>query len=419
MRRRLVTAAIGIGIVTYVAYGLLVFESELPVDFYQLWIGGRATREVPMRSLYEEAGRWNAGLVYLREAQRSNSERWRATAESWGPVSPVGTPLLFTAFGAAATGDFERDYRRFRFASTLAFSAAVIGLAAALGYPPWAMLLALVLATQSSRVQVDIESGNVTMLQVAALAAFLLLDRLRWTGAHVLAGFVLTLQVAAKPTVVLVPALLVAYALATRDTHRVGAWALGAAPAFWLAVELPALVLGGAVDWSTWLLANPEAHFTPFFLGGSFVGMLFGPQPSWVHGALALGWVTAAAVFFWRVPREGGADARALVATSAIGAFLLTAPFVHGFYPALAVPWALVLLRPAAPWPVKALAALGAALVSSEWLGSGELYYQSLWTYGGVIILLGCSAWDYRGQPAAGDTTAALPRNPCHETTAS
>jgi hypothetical protein len=418
MRQRLTQVALALGIVIYVGYGLVAWESDQPLDFYQLWASGRAPQEIPMWSLYEREGQWNAGLIFLREAQLSGSERWKAAAESWGPLAPVATPLLYAGFGATATGDFERDYQRFRVGSILAFCAAVVGLAAALRYPLWGIVLALVLATQSHRVQIDIEVANVTLLQVAALVAFLLLDRLRWTSAHLLAGFVLAIHVAAKPTVLLVPLLLVTHALAARDWRRSGAWTLGALPALWIALEVPGRVLGGAVDWIGWLSANPDFHFTPYFLGGSFVGMLVGGQPAWVHGVMALGSVVVAAAFFWRVPRQG-ANARAVAATSAIGIFLLTAPFVHGFYPALAVPWVLVLLRPGTAWPLKALAALGAALVSSESLGSGELYYQSLWTYAGVFILLGCSTWDYASQPAARDTTGASLGDACFETKAS
>jgi hypothetical protein len=145
------------------------------------------------------------------EAQRSSSKRWKATAAHWGPLAPA-TPLILTVFGVTATGDFDRDYERFRVLSFIAFIAAMIGLTMALGYPSWPIALAAMLTTQSYPVKINV------------------------------------VEVAAKPTALLLPVLLVAHALAVGDLRRVGAWALGALPAIWIALEVPGRVLGGAVD---------------------------------------------------------------------------------------------------------------------------------------------------------------------------
>ena len=320
------------------------------VDFYQFWIVGRAARLERGIDPYSEAGRAAIPRVALTSARPS---RVLATAAAYRrTLETYSSPLLYAAFGAVASADYERDHLVFEMVSMGALIAGVLLLSRAFGVGLVARLALLVFALEwNEPVFADARVGNVNRLQLALLGAcFACGLPARGARASVL-GLLLGVGTLLKPNFVLVPvwfALLLALRGRYRDLALAAAGALASA-----AVALAVSALGGfdLTMWGRWaraVAAMPEAIIA-FDLGNlSLARALSGL--SGVDSVIPL--LAALSLLVALVIRRGtgGSDEEeGLVLAAAALASLLAARLVWAHYFVLALPAAAAGLRPVAP----------------------------------------------------------------------
>src|SRR5690349_7262645 len=109
-----------------------VARANAGMDFYQMWVGGRAGAGT--RDFYTGAARERIGAEYLRRARvEEASGRRVAVAEYRRQLETVSTPFLYLAF-AGFRGSYERDLLIFQLLVFGALVAWVAVLAAAYRY---------------------------------------------------------------------------------------------------------------------------------------------------------------------------------------------------------------------------------------------------------------------------------------------
>jgi hypothetical protein len=204
----------------------------------------------------------------------------------------------------------------------------------------------------------SIQVGNVSELQLAAIAAYLWLSAGRDASRRqVAAGALLGALVLVKPNLVGVPLLLAAAWITRGRRRKLQLQAAGVAAGVVVGLLFSALVFGSLTPWRDWLeyLAAFPPENIPLRLGNlglaRIVSDTMNLRVSPVLAAVSLG-VAVAAVWVGRshgteVPAEDPSraaveDTVALAAGSFV--YLLSAPLVWDHYLLLALPGALVLL---------------------------------------------------------------------------
>jgi len=347
--------------------------SEAGDDFYHYWIVPVAVRQLGLRDVYRPAGRAQIGRHFLAAARQFAPRAERAARENAAmypeAVLPTATPFLYAMHGLASTGDYERDYRLFQAASSLAFVLGMVFLArvAGLAWPAGFALAGLLLWLYAPLHQ-DVAAANTNRLQVGLLAVALgLLGGLRpmqWTAG----GLSLGLAVAYKPNVA--PAvLLVLAALGLQRRWRrcelaVVGLVLGAALAF----GVGAWFFGSRHVWATWAWQLPtSASMRAIGLDDFAVTSLLAPELGAGRAVqlLTLGFPLALALsVLARAARAGCTELLLPAAGAGLALTAMFGPLVWNHYFVLSLPLFVWLLRPAAGTVARALAALGLALTA-------------------------------------------------------
>jgi hypothetical protein len=397
------------------AYGSQAWRSPSPRDFYQFWVPGQAVERLELGNVYSPEDRRRMADFFIADARQSGSPPYLAAARSRQRLELAGTPLLYSVFALTASGDFDRDYARFRWLSLAAYAGSLVALCWMLGYSaPRSAIALLAFTALYWPFHRDIQSSNLGQLQVASLALFLVLERRPKRAAQMAAAALLALGVLFKPTLLGLALLLVPLRISQRDFARLqreGA-AFGLAGAIGLA--LPYLVLDHHCGWLEWLRTFPEILYHPVFLRGSFLQQLLQVQNLKGFTLLNLLLTAAAATaILWtrrRTPQAHGDLDSWFVAAMAVEIYLLSAPTVHSHYFVLLAPALILLLRPGKQLPREARAAryfwalpfaylLLAAHPGFERLGivnyPNEYPSHSLLSFAGVWILLAVTLWEW------------------------
>ena len=97
------------------------------VDFYQFWVVGTELHHGGAVDIYSDTQRAALGKTWLEKAQDRSSRQYRAAVRR--PVlETFSTPWLYAVFAALSTGDYERDYKRYRLLCLAVSVASIIGL---------------------------------------------------------------------------------------------------------------------------------------------------------------------------------------------------------------------------------------------------------------------------------------------------
>ena len=359
------------------------------MDFYQFWLVGQATGAVPADSLWTAEGRAALGQVGARLALAPGATDARRRAAGKRLVlETYSTPLLYAAFGALSTGDYELDYRLFHAVSLAGFAGAVLWLCWLFGWPAAGALFSLALAALLFEpLTADARVGNVNELQLAFVALLLSLRRrsgesgdreggqpaqpgpspatggahggrcpqVRSRGAALGAGAVAALLTLFKPN--LLPAFAaVAALLAGSRRWRSLAWTgLGAAAAGLAAVAWSSARLGSWHAWGLWLSALGRLPPQTVAMGNLSIPAALGLG----RPAVLLGPAAAVLALAFLAGRRGAARWEHEVAALGAGlaVTLLFAPLSWTHYYLLLLAPLLFLLRPGAPSRPLALAA--------------------------------------------------------------
>ncbi len=356
---------------------------------------------MPVANIYSEKDRQAVTEVLRARSAASGSAARIAAARTWNRLEPAGTPFLYALFYLASSGDFDLDYRRFQIFSLLAYLAAVVGWVLLLRYPLWSVLPIVVLFTQFYwPFYTDCGYANVGQLQVGLL--FLLVFLLRkdsaarnfWSGA--LLGFLFLF----KPTVIYSIGLLATLWISERRLLRLLQTSAGGAVMLAIGGVIPSLVFGASCSWKEWRVGFPAILFKEPYLGGGFLGRLFGLEELGAYSAFgAVLFAVTAAVIVAAQRRQRpapsptpdpGRDSFSLIALGP-AIYLLSGPIVHPHYFLLAVPLALLAMEPARPrWhlvPGGLAVFLTAAQPWLHRLGLSGAGNDSLWSFLGVWIL--------------------------------
>jgi hypothetical protein len=370
-------------------------EAAQGLDFYQFWIGGQAAHRQGTGNFYGAESRAALGAEFLLRAQTTEgSDRMLAVAMARPRLELFSTPLLYAVFGVFP-GHYERDLFLYRIVCLLAALAAILLLAAALGYSPARALvmLAFVLLLFEP-LRSDIRVGNVNQLQLFLISLFVWLsaDRRRpWRDVAV--GCVLALAVLFKPNVALLFPLLVAQRLFAREKARLMRELAGAALGALAGFAIGSIFFRSPTAWLDWLGAAGA-------LSRSLIDARLGNVAPALPLARSLGIaasyvllaVLTAATLFAMHRRKRDEDATPLVAGLALLLYLLSATLVWLHYLLLAIPLAMVLLRPrgsSAAVRVRQVVTIVALLrignsggetqVVAIWIGLAGLFCAGLW----------------------------------------
>jgi hypothetical protein len=403
---------LALALLGWVAYGALSWKSRNPADFYQFWLIGQAAREGRVANVYDESDQRRLIEDGLRRSARSGSRLEFAAARTWAEhgVEPAGTPLLYATFALAGSGDFERDYLAFRVGSVAVYVAAISALALMLRYSAWGVLAAVVLFTRLYWPFIsDTVLANAGRLQVALIAVPLLLLRRETRLRDLLAGLCFGLFLLFKPTIAQAVALLGVGWLAAGEWRRALRAAGGGMGGLAIGLAIPPLLFGDACRWTEWRAALPREALNEQYLGGGFLAKLLGLKDLALFslfGVLLFAATAAVVVVVSRSRRRARApfadlarlNEPTLVALG-LALYLLSGPIVHSHYFLLAVPLALLALRPGRSRWRFATGLFAVVIITAHpflrasGLASGMNH--SLWSFSGVWILFGLGLADF------------------------
>ncbi len=376
---------VGLLLIATLAQGLFYAQRWDSYDFYQFWVVGQAVRDPGTGDVWSQAERerlgreWHQAALHDQAPGPGRPADKRALAASRRQVlETYSTPWLYTLFGAAASGRYEVDLRRFQVFSlaALVLAAAALARTAGLSWAPVALFVCLVVGWFAPTVS-DTQVGNVNRLQVALVALYLWIGgRERLAGRDLLAGVVLGLAAMFKPNL--------AFPILTLGMGWVllGRWrklvlqgagtALGALAAF----VLSGLWFGSAGAWRQWsaVLGELMGEYDHALSRGNFalarlLGDSTGIESGGLLALLFLGSLAAAlAVRRRAVAATSRPDGREDLLLAGLGGAIsvLTAKLAWLHYFLLVLPLAAALLASAASANRRVIAAVALLLVALE-----------------------------------------------------
>lgn len=233
------------------------YATQMPgIDFYQFWVAGQVIAGPVFADVYSETADRERGEEYFRKSLilpvRSRQRRVAAERRRFETYS---TPFLYTLFGLAASGDYERDYTRYQFVCLVTTVLSIIVLCKCLDYPTAAIPLAIVvLMVWFEPFRSDVRVGNVAQIQLGTLAGFVWLQRqAKLPYRHAIAGLVLGLSVAFKPNTAPIAVFLCVTWLLNGRLRKLSSTLAGAAVAALIAFFVSNAAFGSASCWSQWL----------------------------------------------------------------------------------------------------------------------------------------------------------------------
>jgi hypothetical protein len=331
-------------------------RSSPGMDFYQMWVGGRAATG----DFYSAAGRARIGAEYLvRAPTDEDSPRRQVVARYRAKLETVSTPLLYTVFGAFR-GTYEGDLLRFQLLVFLALGGWVALLALAYRYS-----LVLALAFSSfllfvfEPVRSDIRVANMNhIILLLVMGSAWCTVRSRFATAAVLLAFSTLL----KPYTILVFAVVYGFWIVRgrwRDTAVHAGAAAGTAAAALLASSA---YFGSWTIWWEWLRdfrAMPPDIVTPELGNFAFVRLVV-ELMGWSPGILMLVLLGGGAIFVARKAETGKhADVLAIGLGCVLFQFVSPLVWVHHFLLSLPLMAYLLPRRPVAAVAALALTSVG------------------------------------------------------------
>lgn len=410
--------------VLYTVLTLNTFQSSQPRDFYQFWLGGQAIHRMDIPSVYPQDSRTRITEYFRKLAYSSSSVRWKNSVNYWPRVELAGTPFLYAAFATFSSGDFDKDYQRFRIVSYLFYLGGIFILAGLAGFSPLARIPFLIFFTWFYLpFRSDYGPMNVNELQLGWLSLVLWALSRDWTWRYWLGGIIFGAFFFFKPTFFQIPIFLALVWNFRSAKSRFLQFVAGFVFAGGIAYFYPRFLLGPACAWSDWMPNFPSMAFSFEYLRHSFLYLSFG-----IRQLLAFKILTVALTFLtgaWLFSLRSGPVVSAnpitkryfpektlfffefLAVVLGILVFMLSSPLVHRHYFILLIPVALFCLRPDSTWLrrersrvwVRRLLAGASILIVGfhdhlyEW-GFVEDRYYSVWNFYATGILFLVILWD-------------------------
>jgi hypothetical protein len=284
-----------------------------------------------------------------------------------GRSEHISTPFLYALYAKLSSANFVHDVRFYRFFSLFAFIMGIVGLSRMLGYSATAAMVAIAFLTGFFEPFFsDVRVANINQIQLGMVTLFLWLMRKRsWRIHTVLAGFVLGITVVAKPNLLFVPLLLGLSWLINRRIRTLVEVSVGLAlaGAFGFAISLSAFDSAGCwVEWLNVLRVADDYRFSVDAANYSAAMLIYEWLGIKVAPLLAAGLTAIVAGCLWAgrnkaedgelgsAPHGGNREKDLFDDMLAVAAgcliYLLSMSLVWLHYFVLAVPMALIALRP-------------------------------------------------------------------------
>jgi len=314
--------------------------------------------------------------------------------------------------------------------SLIIYIGSIVTLGVILKFPIWSIALVCVFFTQSFwPFQIDVEFGNVGQIQVGCLTLFLLSQKMKGRFYHFIGGLLIGLLVLFKPTLIFCVPLLSIYWLLEGRVRKLIVEFTGIGTALTGGFILPRLLFGHACTWQSWYEAYPSILYTNFFMTGGFLGKLLNIKNIPLYGLFGavLFLLTIFFLLWVKMVKETPnhkevpfSENKLLfwideysVVMLGIGIYFLSGPIVHSHYFLLAVPWALLLLRPRhlPPfshysryfyWMVFLACIFIAAHPIFKKLNLTNYQNHSLWSFGGILIFYGFTLLEHYKRKVSG-----------------
>jgi hypothetical protein len=235
------------------------------IDFYQFWVVGDVVRGGEPGDVWSAPARVELGQRYAeRAALRARGEadgappprqgaKRAAAAREREELETYSTPWLYTVFAFLGDGRYSSDQALFERLSLVLYLAALLALAASLGFSAVECALLASLSMSMFGPFLEDESlGNVSRLQFALLAAVAWLLARRWKFARLAAGVVLGLTIAFKPNIAVAAVALGLGWMFSGQWRKLAEVLLGALVGVALAVAISSARFGTAEAWSWW-----------------------------------------------------------------------------------------------------------------------------------------------------------------------
>ncbi len=239
------------------------------IDFWHAWaVAGVASKEV-VSDVYSHEARvllYKATMPPYGPKDSSSREQVAASTSAaldsavlgYRGLNVVHTPLLLMLFRVINTGNYERDYQWFMAVSLACFFASVVVLGLLAGFSvPISLVTTAALALTLDAEASELRVGNINNIQLAMVAAFLLLQRRQSLWADIASGAILALVSALKPNVALLVVAVGLTWMGDRLWRKILNVCVGLAVGALMAVGLPAAVIPSAT-WSSWISAVLE-----------------------------------------------------------------------------------------------------------------------------------------------------------------
>jgi len=352
-----------IGLLFFLKHGIQSWRSSNPYDYYQFWVIGQAIRSMELDNIYSLSDRMKINVEFQNRAEQSTSDLLKRGAKTRKILEPAGTPFLYAVFYLVSTSSYDFDYKIFRWASFVFYIGSIVALAVILKFPIWSLALVTIFFTQSFwPFQIDLEFGNVGQLQAGCLILFLLCQKMNGRFYYFMGGLVIGLLVLFKPTLIFCILLLTIFWSMEGKLKKLSFEFAGIGTALAIGITLPRFLFGNTCTWQSWYETYPSILYTNFFLTGGFLGKLLNLKNILFYGLFAVILFLLTALFlFWIKLVQKNPNHREILSLEkqldfwideysvvmlGIGIYFLSGPIVHSHYFLLAVPWALLLLRP-------------------------------------------------------------------------
>lgn len=339
------------------------FMVSMPgIDYYPVWIAVhsvRAGEDPDIRGFAAQRRIGDYARKVSLDGRPPSRESWAATVNlRWldGRIEQFATPFLYALVSLGFSGDYERDYLLFAFASLTAFTLGLLLLTRSLGMSlPQALLVSAALTMPSAPFWSYVVTGNFEGPQAALLlTAVALLWRPGGGVRDAIAGGLFALAVLVKPMIWPASLLMAVPWLQERSWGHALRVILGGAAGALVGVAAGSWLFGGLSVWREWLLDllsmlgstrlfdNLNSSPLTALARGLSVG------PPGLEVALAM---VAMAALAWTFGRAGSASTvdacrrRTGLATAiGCGVALLAAPYSWLHYYVVVAPLTLILL---------------------------------------------------------------------------
>lgn len=310
------------------------------VDFYLVYVNGQVAGRADMPNVYTPEAQITLGEEFYQRAVRSGLPLFLADATARRTLDSRGSPFLYASM-AWLSNRYDTALLQYRVLLLAAFCAAVVMFGLYCRLPLFATLFLLAgLIRFFLPFRADFIVGNVNSLQLFLLAVVLFI-RERHPGS---AGSILAMMLAAKPTLILVVAVLFGATFLAREYGRFLRETAGAAVGALMAVIIGSWFFGTPRAWLSWL--SSAGGLWELLLSREFNNVapalrLFQQYGGWISYAIAGLLLAIAAAALLRSKRR---DDLLLISLGLL-IYFLSAKLVWLHYLVLTIPAAFALMR--------------------------------------------------------------------------